>query len=202
MTTATLNASAATGPRTMRSRLAGLPFVTRKAKAKRAPKASDYLMTPVTRTIVSLACFTMTFACLYALARAAMGHVADLSAYAKLPVWIHIAAVLPAVPLGGYLLLAKKGTARHKQLGKVWLVLMLVTATSAIFIKTNGGFSPIHIFVPITFHAAWKVVATARRGDIAAHKRHLVSTYLFALMIPGIASFAIPGRLMNAMLLG
>ncbi len=149
MTTAT--------PRSMTRRLAVLPFTARKAKAKRVPKASDYLMTPVTRTIVSLACFTMTFVCLYALARAAMGQVADLSAYAKLPVWIHVAAVLPAVPLGGYLLLAKKGTARHKQLGKVWLVLMLVTATSAIFIKTKAGSarSTSSCRLPSTPHGKW-----------------------------------------------
>jgi uncharacterized membrane protein len=90
----------------------------------------------------------------------------------------------------------------HKQLGKLWLVLMLVTATSAIFIQSSGGFSFIHIFVPITFHAAWKTIATARKGDIAGHKKHLTITYLTALMIPGIVAFALPGRLMNMMLLG
>ena len=157
---------------------------------------------PVARTLVGLTCFTMCFFCVLALGRAALGLVENLHYYNKLPVIIHVAAVLPAIPLGGYLLLAPKGTKRHKQLGKLWLVLMLVTATSAIFIQSSGGFSLIHIFVPITFHAAWKTVATARKGDIAGHKKHLVFTYLFALMIPGIAAFAIPGRLMNAMLLG
>ena len=79
---------------------------------------------------------------------------------------------------------------------------ILITATSAIFIQSNGSFSWIHLFVPMTFHAAWKVIATARRGDIQAHKRHLVFTYLTALMLPGVAAFLIPGRLMNVMLLG
>jgi uncharacterized membrane protein len=45
-------------------------------------------------------------------------------------------------------------------------------------------------------------MATARAGDIRAHKNHLVRTYLLALMIPGIAAFLVPGRLMNVMLLG
>jgi uncharacterized membrane protein len=115
---------------------------------------------------------------------------------------IHVATVLPAIPLGGYLLLTRKGTTLHKRLGKLWLALMLITATSAIFIQSSGGFSFIHIFVPITFHAAWKTIATARRGDIKGHKNHLVLTYLTALMIPGIVAFALPGRLMNTMLLG
>lgn len=157
---------------------------------------------PIARTLVSIACFTMSFFCAIALGRAAMGLVENLHHFNKLPVLIHVATVLPAVPLGGYLLLAPKGTKLHKRLGKLWLVLMLITATSAIFIQSSGGFSVIHIFVPITFHAAWKVIATARKGDIAAHKKHLVITYLTALMIPGIVAFAIPGRLMNVMLLG
>lgn len=154
------------------------------------------------RTAVSLACFTMSFAVVVALGKAGLGMVEGLEHYAKLPVMIHVAAVLPTIPLGGWLLLAKKGTALHKQLGKLWLVLMLITATSAIFIQSSGGFSWIHLFVPLTFHAAWKVMATARRGDIQAHKRHLVLTYMTALMIPGIAAFMVPGRLMNVMLLG
>jgi len=174
-----------------------LPFA-RPAQAK--PASFD--IGPVARTMVSLACFTMSFCMIVALGKAAMGMVPNLHYYAKLPIIIHVATVVPAVPLGGFLLLAPKGTPMHKMLGKVWLVLMLITATSAIFIQSNGGFSPIHIFIPITFHAAWKVVATARKGDIAGHKKHLVTTYLAALMIPGIASFAIPGRLMNVMLLG
>jgi uncharacterized membrane protein len=172
-----------------------LPFTT-------LPAAARFDIGPVARTAVSLACFTMSFAVIVALGKAALGMIDNLHHYAKLPIIIHVAAVLPTIPLGGWLLLARKGTALHKQLGKVWLVLMLITATSAIFIQSNGTFSWIHLFVPMTFHAAWKVVATARRGDIQAHKRHLVFTYLTALMLPGIAAFVLPGRLMNVMLLG
>jgi uncharacterized membrane protein len=164
--------------------------------------AASFDIGPVARTAISLACFTMSFAVIVALGKAALGMVDNLDHYAKLPIMIHVAAVLPTIPLGGWLLLARKGTALHKQLGKLWLVLMLITATSAIFIQTSGGFSWIHLFVPMTFHAAWKVMATARRGAIQAHKRHLVITYLTALMLPGIAAFLIPGRMMNVMLLG
>ena len=172
------------------------------ALALAAPRAAAFDIGPVARTLVSLACFTMSFVVVLALGRAALGLVPDLHLYARLPVIIHVASVLPTIPLGGYLLLAPKGTPRHRLLGKVWLVLMLVTATSAIFIQTTGSFSWIHLFVPLTFHAAWKVMDTARKGQIAAHKRHLVTTYLTALMLPGVAAFLIPGRLMNVMLFG
>jgi uncharacterized membrane protein len=177
-----------------------LPFAASRPAA--AKPAASFDIGPVARTAVSLACFTMSFAVAVSLGKAGLGMVDNLHHYNKLPVIIHVAAVLPTIPLGGWLLLATKGTTLHKQLGKLWLVLMLITATSAIFIQSGGGYSWIHLFVPITFHAAWKVVATARRGDIQAHKRHLVFTYMTALMIPGIAAFMVPGRLMNVMLLG
>jgi uncharacterized membrane protein len=177
--------------------------ITLPTNARTAKKsAASFDIGPVARTAISLACFTMSFAVIVALGKSALGMVDGLHHYAKLPIIIHVAAVLPTIPLGGWLLLARKGTAMHKQLGKVWLVLMLITATSAIFIQTSGSFSWIHLFVPMTFHAAWKVMATARRGDIQAHKRHLVFTYLTALMLPGLAAFLIPGRMMNVMLMG
>lgn len=175
-----------------------LPFTARAAAAARP----GFDIGPAARTAISLACFTMSFAIIWALGRAVLGLAPDVGYYAKLPIIIHVAAVLPTIPLGGYLLLAKKGTASHKQLGKLWMVLMLVTATSAIFIKSSGSFSWIHLFVPLTFHAAWKVMATARAGDLKAHKNHLVRTYLTALMLPGLAAFLIPGRLMQVLAFG
>ncbi|TAD85632.1 MAG: hypothetical protein EAY70_00570, partial [Sphingomonadales bacterium] len=97
-----------------------------------AKSAASFDIGPATRTAISLACFTMSFAVVVALGKAALGMVEGIEAYAKLPIIIHVAAVLPTIPLGGWLLLARKGTTLHKQLGKLWLVLMLVTATSAI----------------------------------------------------------------------
>lgn len=167
-----------------------------------APTNRGFDLSPPVRIFVGAACFTLSFFALIALSRAAFGLVPHLHHYDKLPVWIHVASVLPAIPLGGYLLLARKGTRRHKQLGKLWLVLMLSTATSAIFITSGGGYSPIHLLIPATFHAAWKTVATARRGDIAGHKKHLVITYIAALLVPGLIAFAIPGRLMNQLVFG
>jgi len=174
-----------------------LPFTARTATAK-----PGFDIGPATRATISLACFIMSFAMLWALARWALGFAPDVGYYAKLPIIIHVAAVVPTIPLGGYLLLAKKGTASHRQLGKLWMVLMLITAASAIFIQSSGSFSWIHLFVPLTFHAAWKVMATARAGDMKAHRNHLVRTYLTALMLPGLAAFAVPGRLMHVLAFG
>lgn len=176
--------------------------ITLRPAAIRTAAKPGFDIGPASRNAISLACFTMSFAVVWALARMLLGLAPEVSHYAKLPIIIHVAAVLPTIPLGGWLLLARKGTALHKQLGKIWLALMLITATSAIFIQTSGSFSWIHLFVPLTFHAAWKVMTTARKGDIKAHKNHLVRTYLLALMIPGIAAFLAPGRLMHVLLVG
>ncbi len=50
----------------------------------------------------------MSFAVAVALGKAAFGMVEGLEHYAKLPIMIHVAAVLPTIPLGGWLLLAPR----------------------------------------------------------------------------------------------
>ena len=169
---------------------------------KQPDHANPFTLSPVARAAIGVSTAILCFLVAAALGRALLGLVPNLHHYDKLPVWIHVASVVPAIPLGGYLMLARKGTKRHKQLGKIWLLLMLSTATSAIFIKSGGSYSPIHLLIPATFHAAWQTIATARRGDIAAHKKNLVLMYILALVVPGIIAFAIPGRLMNQMLFG
>ena len=157
---------------------------------------------PVLRIFIALVAITMTALCTYAMAGVIGGFAAEHPNLSALPIKLHLMAVLPAIPLGGYLLIAPKGTAMHKQLGKVWVALMVATAITAVFIRPGGDFSWIHIFVPVTLHGAWKIFATARRGDIAGHKKHLVTFYLLALTVPGIAAFAIPGRVMNVLTFG
>ena len=103
---------------------------------------------------------------------------------------------------GAYLLLAPKGTPIHKQLGKLWVALMVITATSTLFIHDGMQLTWIHIFVPITYRAAWAIVSSARKGDITTHRKEIVGLFLGALLIPGVVAFALPGRLMNVMLFG
>ena len=170
----------------------------------KGPAKPSFDITPRTRAIVMIAATSMTLAAIYALVRGLTGIAPDHGHTRDIAVVLHVATVLPAIPLGGYLLLAPKGTKNHKLLGKVWVMLMLLTALSACFIKYGGGLdfhvSPIHIFVPMTFWASYKLVATARRGDMKGHKKEILSLYLGALMIPGIVSMAMPGRLMNVWL--
>lgn len=168
-------------------------------------KSSDsnpFEMSPQLRAIILAAATAMSLAVTIALFRGLTGMAPAHSNIRVFAIVLHVATVIPAIPLGGYLLLARKGTARHKLLGKIWVALMVATALSALFIKTGGSFSFIHIFVPLTLWSSYKLVATARRGDMKAHRWEILTLYLGALMIPGIFSMAIPGRLMNVWLFG
>jgi len=156
----------------------------------------------VTRALVVFAGTTMTAVCLFAIARTLLGFSGDLPNLGNAAIMFHVATVIPCVPLGLYLLIARKGDAMHKALGKLWIALMVVTATSTLFIHEGMALSWIHIFVPMTYRASWIIVSSARKGDIKRHKAEIVSLFLGALMIPGIFAIVLPGRLMNVMLFG
>lgn len=122
---------------------------------------------------------------------------------ASLAIQIHMLVAIAAVALGAVLLARRKGTSSHKMMGRIFGVLMIVTATSAIFIRNlnQGSFSWIHIFVPITFIGLWQIISTVRRGDIKKHRRHVLNLYFGALMIPGAFAF-MPGRTMWMLFFG
>jgi len=116
---------------------------------------------------------------------------------ASLAIQIHILVAFGAFGLGAYVLMRRKGTKAHKMAGRIFGGLMLATAISAIFIRqlNNGSFSWIHIFVPITFIGLFQAVTSIRKGNVKAHRKHVLNLYFAALMIPGLISF-LPGRTM------
>lgn len=138
-----------------------------------------------------------------ALFRAMTGFAPSYPGAREVAVIIHLAAVLPAIPLGLWVLLTRKGGSRHKLLGRIWMVLMFVTALSAVFIRhiNHGGFSLIHLFVPLVIVTMVRAIAAARQGRIAAHRRQVIGMYMGALIVPGLFTF-LPGRLMWAWLFG
>jgi len=155
----------------------------------------------VTRGLVLAACATLSVASLWAIARGVSG-VAPPHPNARLAaVIVHVSTVVPAIPLGAWLLLGRKGTPLHRLLGKAWIGLMLAAATAALFIRSSGTFSWIHIFVPLTYLGCWQVYRSAREGKIAEHRKHVVQLYLGALTIPGALAF-LSSRLMGTWLFG
>jgi uncharacterized membrane protein len=51
----------------------------------------------------------------------------------------HLATIVPAFLIGTYLLIRRKGTPNHKLLGKIYMALMLVTATITLFMPAQVG---------------------------------------------------------------
>ncbi|WP_294233368.1 DUF2306 domain-containing protein [uncultured Sphingomonas sp.] len=168
-----------------------------------APSARHSDLSPLLRAAILAGGGTLSVMALVALAKGALGLSPTLARAHGVAVAIHLAAVLPALPLGLYVLFARKGDARHRMLGKLWAVLMVVGALSALALRdlNHGQFSPIHIFVPVTLIGLWRAIAAARAGRIAAHRRIMVLLYLAGLIGAGAFAFA-PGRVMGTWLFG
>jgi uncharacterized membrane protein len=133
-----------------------------------------------------------------------------LVAHAPWMVQVHLAAVLPAFVLGAWLFVAPKGGKRHRAIGKAYLGLMLVAALSSVGLHAQVGpavvvgplrLGLLHLLVPLTLRGTWMAFQTIRRGDIQAHKRHMLGLYLGALVVAGLLSFA-PGRLLHRAFFG
>jgi uncharacterized membrane protein len=128
---------------------------------------------------------------------------------ASFAIQLHVATVVPAFIIGTWqIFFSAKGSPRHRMAGYTYLILMTVTSISSLFIKTimpaDGpffGFSPIHLLVPVTLAGVVGALYYARRGDIARHKRAMISTYVGAILIAGAFTF-MPGRIMHAIFFG
>lgn len=110
---------------------------------------------------------------------------------------IHTFVAFGSLAIGTAMWLSRKGTKQHKLMGRLFVLLMAVTAFSALFIRyiNDGKFSFIHLFVPLTFFAIWETIYYVRKGNIKHHKRAVKGLFFGALLIPGVLSF-LPGRTM------
>ena len=116
----------------------------------------------------------------------------------------HAFAAMSAFALGAVQLAAPKGTLRHRLVGAVWVLLMVVVCISAFFIhelRIWGPWSPIHLLAIFTLVMLPIAVWRAHRHEVAQHRRAMLSLFLGALIIAGLFTF-LPGRIMHAALLG
>ncbi|WP_298765204.1 DUF2306 domain-containing protein [uncultured Polaribacter sp.] len=116
----------------------------------------------------------------------------------------HLITVLPCVLIGALLLLIKKGTKLHKNMGKLYMILMLITAFITLFMKAQVGpkflnhFGWIHLFSVLTFYSIPTAFFAARKGDIKTHKRKMILLYFGAIVIAGAFTFY-PGRYLHSL---
>jgi uncharacterized membrane protein len=107
--------------------------------------------------------------------------------------------VLPALPLGAYVLLRRKGGRLHRLLGRIWAGMMVTTAISSFWLGEKG-LSFIHIFSVMTLISVPLAIFWIRRGNVERHRRTMTNVYI-GLVVAGLFSFA-PGRLLETWLFG
>ncbi len=113
---------------------------------------------------------------------------------------IHLATVIPAFFIGTVVMTMKKGTQLHRMLGRIWGMLMMITAIDSFWLQgLFGGIGPIHIFSVMTLISIPRGIIAIRKGNVKVHERAMTGPFI-GLCVAGAFSF-IPGRVMgNAML--
>lgn len=121
--------------------------------------------------------------------------------------YIHLASVVPAFIIGTYIMLSRKGTPIHRMLGKVYMLLMLFTATVSLLMPAKVGpvfwnhFGFIHLLSVFALVAVPGAYIAVRQGNIARHKRIMIGLYAGGMLVAG--GFALgPGRMLNEWLFG
>jgi uncharacterized membrane protein len=152
---------------------------------------------PWVRNAVLLLAAALLATCLFGLFRWLTGLAPPTPWVHRPALAIHMATIIPAIPLGAYVLFVKKGGPRHRLLGRIWLGLMLTSALATIFIKNlnQGHFSWIHLLTLLTLLMVPRAYLAARRRDFATHRKVVLGLYVSALLIAGLFTF-LPGRTM------
>lgn len=112
---------------------------------------------------------------------------------------LHVYAAIFAIFLGAFILSARKGTARHKHAGRVWVGIVAVVAISSFAIheiRTFGWFSPLHLLSILTLVALFSSVHAIRSGAVERHQNSMKWLFFAGLLIPGFFAF-LPGRTMS-----
>ena len=117
---------------------------------------------------------------------------------------IHLALLAPAPVLGGYLLLRKKGTPQHRLLGRIYMILMVLSALISLFMPAQVGpqlvwhWGWIHALSFWTLISIYLALKYVRAGDIRRHKLFMLGLYI-GMMVAFAFTFS-QGRLLSQLI--
>lgn len=117
---------------------------------------------------------------------------------ASIAIRIHVATALIAAVTGLLVLIARKGTRLHRCTGRGFVLAMMITAASSLFIheiRLMGPFSPIHLLSVFVLVSLVQAIRAIRRGDLRAHRRGMINIYIGGIVIAGSFTF-LPDRMM------
>jgi len=121
--------------------------------------------------------------------------------------YLHLATVVPCFIIGTILLLIKKGTTVHKSFGRIYMVLMMITAVVTLFMPAHVGpkflnhFGWIHSFSFLTLYTVPTAYLAIKKGNVKSHKRKMILLYFGAIIIAGGFTFT-PGRYLYQLFFG
>tara|TARA_R110002050_G_scaffold1281_3_gene9267 strand:+ start:91441 stop:91830 length:390 start_codon:yes stop_codon:yes gene_type:complete len=125
----------------------------------------------------------------------------------KILMFTHLLTVAPCIFIGAYVLLTKKGSYKHRLIGKIYLSLMFFTAIISLFLPAQVGsqflnhFGWIHLFSVLTLYTVPTAIFAIKKGNIKSHKRKMLLLYFGALIIAGGFTLA-PGRYLHGVFFG
>lgn len=123
---------------------------------------------------------------------------------------VHLTAVLGATATGPVALWARKAGAQrprlHRAAGYAWVTLMLMAATSAIFIRDYrlpniAGYTPIHVLIPVVYGMLFLAFWFLAKGNIQGHRKTMQRLYIGACGVAG-AFTLLPGRYLGNLVFG
>ncbi len=132
-----------------------------------------------------------------------MSHAVALSSLSP-AVQAHLLMAASALLLGPVVLSRRKGTAPHRRLGYLWVLLMLGAAISSLFIRdfrlpNIAGYTPIHLLTLLVFGGVGGAMLAVIKGRISAHRKAMWQAYLGGCV--GAGAFALmPGRYLGDLL--
>jgi uncharacterized membrane protein len=121
---------------------------------------------------------------------------------------VHMTAAITATVIGPFAMWARLGMTKrpklHRAFGYAWVTMMILTAVTAIFIRSGFGwnfygFSPIHLLVPLTFFSLFGAFRFLAQGNIVGHRKTMIRLYIGACLVAGFFTF-VPGRFLGDLL--
>ena len=125
----------------------------------------------------------------------------------RILMYAHLITVIPCIFIGAYLLIVQKGSKVHKVLGRIYMVLMMITAIITLFMPAFVGpqflnhFGFIHLFSILTIYSVPTALIAIRKGQVGRHKWKMIGLYFGAIIIAGGFTLA-PGRYLHQMFFG
>ena len=116
--------------------------------------------------------------------------------------FVHLSTIGPAFIIASYMMLIKKGTAQHKFLGRIYMVLMLFTATVTLFMSAQVGptlfdhFGFIHLLSVLVLYSVPSAYFAIKAGDVKKHKLNMIGLYIGGMVVAG-GFTLVPGRFLG-----